>query len=88
MATVAFAQDTFTNPILWQDFADVDLLRVDDAFYYSASTMHYSPGAPVLRSYDLVNWEFIGHSVPRLTWGDKYDLAGSSAYVNGIWASR
>lgn len=88
MASVAFAQDTFTNPILWQDFADVDLVRVDDAFYYSASTMHYSPGAPILRSYDLVNWEFIGHSVPRLTWGDKYDLAGSSAYVNGIWASR
>ncbi|GAA2694928.1 MULTISPECIES: glycoside hydrolase 43 family protein [Actinosynnema] len=84
----ARAAETYTNPVLWQDFADIDVLRVDDTYYYSASTMHYSPGAPVLRSYDLVNWEFAGHSVPRLDFDAKYDLAnGSRAYVNGIWAS-
>ncbi|WP_037305640.1 glycoside hydrolase family 43 protein [Amycolatopsis orientalis] len=76
-----------TNPILWQDFADVDIIRVGDAYYYSASTMHYSPGAPILRSYDLVNWEFAGHSVPRLDFGAKYDLNGGRGYVRGIWAS-
>jgi hypothetical protein len=87
-ASMAVAQSTFTNPIIWEDFADLDVFRVNDTFYYSASTMHYSPGAPVLRSYDLVNWEFAGHSVPRLDWGNKYNLpSGSSAYVNGIWAS-
>ncbi|WP_431907913.1 family 43 glycosylhydrolase [Micromonospora carbonacea] len=78
---------SFTNPVLWQDFADIDIFRVGDAYYYSASTMHYSPGAPILRSYDLVNWEFAGHSVPRLDFGTKYDLNGSHAYVDGIWAS-
>jgi beta-xylosidase len=78
----------FTNPVIWQDFADVDIIRVDDVYYLSASTMHYSPGAPVLRSWDLVNWEFAGHSVPRLDFGSKYDMAsGQHAYVNGIWAS-
>ncbi len=78
----------FTNPVVWQDFADVDIIRVGDVYYLSASTMHYSPGAPVLRSYDLVNWEFAGHSVPRLDFGSKYDLAGGQhAYVDGIWAS-
>lgn len=82
------AQATFSNPIIWQDFADLDVFRVSDAYYYSASTMHYSPGAPILRSYDLVNWEFLGHSVPELEFGDKYYLEGDSrAYVNGIWAS-
>ncbi|KAL2754848.1 glycoside hydrolase family 43 protein [Sodiomyces alcalophilus JCM 7366] len=87
-AVLAHGQETFNNPILWYDLADVDIFRVDDAFYYSASTMHYSPGAPVLKSYDLVNWEFIGHSVPSLAFGDKYNLDGSgTAYVNGIWAS-
>ena len=46
---------TYTrNPVVWQDFADGDIIRVGDAYYYSASTMHYSPGAPILRSYDLV----------------------------------
>ncbi|MGW4464997.1 RICIN domain-containing protein [Micromonospora sp. NPDC004704] len=77
----------YSNPVVWQDFADVDIIRVDNTYYMSASTMHYSPGAPVLRSYDLVNWEFAGHSVPRLDFGSKYDLNGSRAYVDGIWAS-
>ena len=35
---------TYTNPVVWQDFADGDIIRVGDAYYYSASTMHYSPG--------------------------------------------
>ncbi|CZR56427.1 probable xylosidase/glycosyl hydrolase [Phialocephala subalpina] len=79
---------TFRNPVLWNDLADNDVFRVNDTFYYSASTMHYSPGAPILQSKDLVNWEYIGHSVPTLDWGSKYDLAnGTNAYVKGIWAS-
>lgn len=77
----------YTNPVVWQDFADVDIIRVGDTYYYSASTMHYSPGAPILRSWDLVHWEFAGHSVPVLDFGDKYDLNGGHAYVAGIWAS-
>ncbi|MFF9018913.1 glycoside hydrolase family 43 protein [Streptomyces eurythermus] len=78
---------TYTNPVIWQDFADIDVIRVGDTYYASASTMHYSPGAPVLRSYDLVNWEIAGHSVPVLDFGAKYDLNGGRGYVRGIWAS-
>ncbi len=81
------AATQFTNPVIWQDFADVDIIRVGDTYYLSASTMHYSPGAPILRSYDLVNWEFAGHSVPTLDFGTDYDLDGGRAYVRGIWAS-
>ncbi|KAF6835664.1 xylosidase glycosyl [Colletotrichum plurivorum] len=82
------AQATFNNPVLWEDLADLEVIRVNDTYYYTASTMHYSPGAPVLKSYNLVDWEFIGHSVPELTFGDKYYLNGSGkAYVGGIWAS-
>ncbi|KAK6542940.1 hypothetical protein TWF694_006878 [Orbilia ellipsospora] len=78
----------FNNPVLWNDLADLEIIRVNDTFYYSASTMAFSPGAPVLRSYDLVNWEYIGHSVPTLDWSSKYNLAnGERAYVQGIWAS-
>lgn len=79
---------TFTNPVVWQDFADGDIIRVGDAYYYSASTMHYSPGAPILRSYNLVDWEYAGHSVPRLDFDDGgYDLTAGRKYVKGIWAS-
>ncbi|MFC4592501.1 family 43 glycosylhydrolase [Sphaerisporangium corydalis] len=78
----------YTNPVVWQDFADGDIIRVGDTYYYSASTMHYSPGAPILRSYNLVDWEYAGHSVPRLDFGSgAYDLNGGRAYVKGIWAS-
>ncbi|MEW2121974.1 glycoside hydrolase 43 family protein [Streptomyces sp. NPDC005474] len=83
----AAAQATYGNPVIWQDFADIDVIRVGATYYASASTMHYSPGAPVLRSYDLVNWEIAGHSVPVLDFGAKYDLNGGRGYVRGVWAS-
>ncbi|MZF90314.1 glycoside hydrolase 43 family protein [Streptomyces sp. SID5643] len=86
-AAAAGPAATYTNPVIWQDFADIDIIRVDNTYYCSASTMHYSPGAPVLRSYDLVNWEIAGHAVPVLDFGAKYDLNGGRGYVRGIWAS-
>jgi beta-xylosidase len=81
---------SFENPILYEDFPDNDVsVGPDGAFYFSASNFHYSPGAPILRSYDLVDWEFVGHSIPRLTFGDGYDLpaSGERAYRGGTWAS-
>ena len=36
--------------------------------------MHYSPGAPILRSYDLVHREYVGHSIPTLNFSPAYDL--------------
>lgn len=77
----------FQNPVLWEDLADLDILRVGDTFYYSASNMHYSPGAPILSSKDLVNWKYAGHSVPVLDFSPAYDLNGGNAYVKGTWAS-
>lgn len=70
------------NPLLWNDLADPDVIRVGDTYYYSASNMHYVPGAPLLRSYDLANWESIGHSVPHYDFGSKYDLENRQrAYI-------
>lgn len=81
--------DTFTNPILWEDYPDLEVIRVGDVFYYSSSSFAFSPGAPVLKSYDLVNWTPVSHSVPTLNFGSKYNLnsATDRAYVKGIWAS-
>lgn len=81
--------DTFNNPILWEDYPDLDVIRVGDVYYYSSSTFAFSPGAPILKSYDLVNWTPVSHSVPRLDFASNYDLPSSSqrAYVKGIWAS-
>jgi beta-xylosidase len=81
--------NTFQNPVLWEDYPDLDVFRVGDVFYYSSSTFAFSPGAPVLKSYDLVNWTPVSHSVPTLNFGSKYNLnsATDRAYVKGIWAS-
>ncbi|OLN81933.1 putative beta-xylosidase [Colletotrichum chlorophyti] len=86
LACLAQGQN-FSNPVLWEDLADNEVIRVGNTYYYTASTMHYSPGAPILRSYDLVNWEYLSHAVPTLNWGAKYNLAGSQAYIKGIYAS-
>ncbi|KAI0967188.1 glycosyl hydrolase family 43 protein [Xylaria arbuscula] len=87
----SYGQSTFQNPVLYEDYPDNDISRgPDGAYYFSASSFHYSPGAPILRSYDLVNWEPAGHSIPRLDFSsDAYDLppGGDRAYRGGVWAS-
>jgi hypothetical protein len=83
---------TFSNPPIWQDLPDDEIINVNGTYYYTASTMHYSPGAPILRSWDLVNWEYVGHAVPVLNFpglsdNQAYNLSGGQAYIKGIWAS-
>ncbi|KAK1635912.1 glycosyl hydrolase [Colletotrichum phormii] len=86
-----FAQTNFTNPIIWQDLPDIDLILHGDAYYYSASTFHFSPGAVIARSYDLVNWEYLSHSVPSLDFEttEGFDLVSGPGqrYNQGIFAS-
>lgn len=78
---------TYSNPVIWEDLPDPEVIRVRDTYYYTSSSFHHSPGAPLLRSYDLVHWEYLSHSVPRLDFAPAYNLEGTSAYVKGIWAS-
>ncbi|HEX2732263.1 MAG TPA: glycoside hydrolase 43 family protein [Polyangiaceae bacterium] len=78
---------TYTNPLIWEDLPDLEVIRVDDTYYYTASTFHHSPGAPLLSSTDLVHWKYVGHSVPALDFTAAYRLEDGRAYVDGIWAS-
>lgn len=50
---------TFTNPLMWGDWPDPDVIRVGDDFYLVSTSMHYVPGSPVAKSKDLVNWEIV-----------------------------
>lgn len=78
---------TFTNPIFYDEFSDPDLIRVGEWFYLTGTTMHAMPGLPVLRSRDLVNWEFLSYAVDKLDLGPEYRLEnGSDRYGRGIWA--
>lgn len=78
---------TFTNPIFYDEFSDPDLIRVGDWFYMTGTTMHAMPGLPMLRSRDLVNWEFLGYAMEKLDYGPQYRLEeGKNIYGRGIWA--
>jgi len=75
------------NPMLWADVPDPDVIRVGDTFYMVTTTMHLMPGAPIMKSKDLKNWETIGYIFDRLTDSPKYDLQNGSVYGRGQWAT-
>lgn len=95
----AHAQANYTNPILYADYSDPDVIRVGRDYYMVASSFHFSPGIPVLKSRDLVHWTIIGHVLPRLPFGPLYDMPGphtltdtiskpigGTKYASGVWA--
>ncbi len=76
------------NPILWADVPDVAILRVGQTYYMSSTTMHMSPGLPIMKSNDLVNWELVGYAYEALADNDAMTLKnGRTAYGAGSWAS-
>lgn len=77
----------FTNPIIWADAPDLSITRNGDDFYLISTTMHLMPGAPVMHSRDLVNWEMSSYVFDRLTDNSKYDLLDGTVYGRGQWAS-
>ncbi len=76
-----------TNPVLKADFPDPDVIRVDDTYYMVSTTMHFMPGAVLLRSFDLASWEIIGHVYEALADTPARRLEGDATiYGQGMWA--
>ncbi|MFX0557236.1 glycoside hydrolase 43 family protein [Maribacter sp. CXY002] len=76
------------NPILFADVPDMSMIRVGLNYYMSSTTMHMSPGVPIMKSKDLVNWELVNYAYDRLGEVDALNLEnGESAYGRGSWAS-
>jgi beta-xylosidase len=73
--------------ILDGDFADPDVIVADGAYWLITSTFHYSPGMAVLRSGDLLTWEYAGHCVDDITdLGEAYDGETMSRGRGGMFA--
>ena len=78
----------FINPVLASDFPDPDVARLGDTYYMVSTTMHLFPGATILKSYDLVNWEYCAQPLEQLSTADKYSLiGGKDSYAQGMWAA-
>ena len=77
----------FKNPIIFADFPDPDVIRVGDTYYMVTTTMHHFPGATIVKSKDLVNWEYCAQPLAQLATTDRYNLQnGQNAYAAGMWA--
>lgn len=75
-----------TNPIIKTDFPDPSVIRVEDTYYMLSTTMHFRPGAVILRSYDLKNWEIAAHVFDNLGNTPEERMAGErSNYGHGMW---
>lgn len=72
----------YKNPILFADYSDPDVIRVDDDFYMVASSFNCMPGIPILHSKDLVNWKIIGHVYDRLP----LEKFNKPVHGQGSWA--
>lgn len=81
------AADTMTNPVIWADVPDPDVIRVGDDYYMVTTTMHLMPGAPVMHSRDLVNWRTIGYVFDRIEDTPAYSMDGGTVYGKGQWAT-
>lgn len=78
---------TYTNPLISADFPDPDVIRVGDTYYMVTTTMFVFPGVTVLKSHDLVNWEYCSNAVPRFDFSKCYDLDSCNRYGHGQWAT-
>jgi len=72
----------YCNPIIFADYSDPDVIRVNDDFYLISSSFTNTPAIPVLHSTDLVHWQLIGHAVDNLP-DARYN---SPQPGQGIWA--
>ncbi|HRT48612.1 MAG TPA: glycoside hydrolase 43 family protein [Bacteroidales bacterium] len=87
-SSVLNSQDQAHNPVIWADVPDMSMVRVGDTYYMTSTTMHMSPGVPIMKSRDLVNWEIVNYAYDILDNVDALNLEnGKNAYGRGSWAS-
>ncbi len=79
---------TFTNPLIKADYPDPDVIFVDGTYYMVSTTMHHFPGCTLLKSKDLVNWEYCANPLTRMSTNSEYNLEDAkNIYGKGDWAN-
>ncbi|WP_229029241.1 glycoside hydrolase 43 family protein [Flavobacterium sp. SLB02] len=84
-----YAQNKAKNPVIFADVPDMSIIRVNDIYYMSSTTMHMNPGVPIMKSNDLVNWKIVNYAYQTLEDdNDKLNLDNEkNDYGRGSWAS-
>lgn len=76
-------KEVYTNPILFSDYSDPDVVRVGEDYYMTASSFNCVPGLPILHSTDLANWSLVNYAIPRLSPDSTFSIP---QHGNGVWA--
>ena len=90
----------YHNPVLYADYSDPDVIRDGRNYYLVASSFHFSPGIPILKSADLVHWKLVGHVLAKLPFAPEYNMVPPFTltdavpypvgpglrYAGGVWA--
>ena len=74
------------NPVIFSDYPDPDVIRVGETYYLVTTTMHFFPGAQILQSRDLVNWQHLCYVYDALGETDGQKMRGGAIYGQGMWA--
>lgn len=72
-----------TNPLLFADFSDPDVIRHGDTYYMVASSFNHMPGVPVLASKDLLNWRRLGFVMQN---HPQKKMFATPQHGKGLWA--
>lgn len=77
-----------TNPIIWADVPDVDVIRVENSYYMVSTSMHSMPGCPIMKSDDLLHWEIVNYVYETLEENEAHNLINKkNIYGQGSWAA-
>jgi beta-xylosidase len=74
---------TYTNPILYADYSDPDVIRVGTDYFMTASSFNAAPGLPILHSKDMVNWTLINYALQEQIPVETFNVP---QHGNGVWA--
>lgn len=81
------AEKIFVNPVINADYSDPDAVASPDGktFYMTASSFQCTPGLPILKSHDLVNWRLVNYAIDAVPPTDVYS-DGRAYHGKGVWA--
>lgn len=83
-----FFYKTGSANIIMSDYPDLDVIRVDNTYYMVSTTMHFFPGCVILRSYNLLDWEFCSYVYDQFDDTPAQKLEDNKGiYGKGMWAA-
>lgn len=72
----------YTNPVIFADYSDPDVIRRGDSFYLVASSFNHTPGVPVLKSKNLVDWKLLNYVFEEIP----FPRFKNVCHGDGAWA--